>query len=534
MDLKKRLEEYFQTHPYKKFYAREMKRLNPQLFDEVKKIKLNIPENKNIITEKIYFILNGLTERPKCKTCGKNYVTFDSSVFSYRRFCCSSCGQLDSEVRNSYEKSCLEKYGVKFPSKCKTILEKIKKTSFEKYGGWYLSSNDCKEKSIECNLKKYGVKFASQSDIVKEKSRQTCLKRYGAKYSFQSENNKEKTKQTCLKKYGVEKIGQSKIIREKIHKTNFEKYNVSMPLQNYEIYNKTYNSIATETYNRLFNDDNFQPLFSFDEFIKSKKENIKLKWKCKKCGNIFFSFLDGNSFARYGTVVRCYNCNPRIGGKSKSEEEKFDFVKILDKNVISGTKKILPKNLQIDIFCEDKKLAIEFDGLYWHSEENNKDKNYHLFKTNECEKIGIQLIHIFEDEWLYKQNIVKSYLKNLFGVYDKKIFAEQCEVREISQYESFEFQKINHIKEAVNSKINLGLFYKNELVSVMTFSKPHFDKNHDWELVRFCNKLDYNISNAVSKLFSFFEKAYKPKSIIGYVDRRWSQGDIYKNLGFTM
>ena len=86
MDLKQRLEEYFQSHPYKKFYAREMKRLNPQLFDEVKKIKLNIPENKILITEKIYFILNGLTERPKCKTCGKNYVTFDSSVFSYRRF----------------------------------------------------------------------------------------------------------------------------------------------------------------------------------------------------------------------------------------------------------------------------------------------------------------------------------------------------------------------------------------------------------------------------------------------------------------
>jgi len=180
------------------------------------------------------------------------------------------------------------------------------------------------------------------------------------------------------------------------------------------------------------------------------------------------------------------------------------------------------KPLEVDLYIPDLKLAIEFDGLYWHSDDILLDRNYHLSKTQKCEEQGIQLIHIFENEWIYKQDIVKSRLKNLLGVYDKTVYARKCEVREVDSKASRAFQEENHIQGAVNAKASLGLFYENELISLMAFGKCRFDKKHEWEMLRFCNKLGYHVPGAAGKLLKHFEKNYQPKSLVSYADRRWS------------
>ena len=87
---------------------------------------------------------------------------------------------------------------------------------------------------------------------------------------------------------------------------------------------------------------------------------------------------------------------------------------------------------------------------------------------------------------------------------------------------------------AVNAKVNLGLFYEDELVSLMTFGKCRFDKKHEWEMLRFCNKLGYHIVGGAGKLLKHFERNLKPKSLVSYADRRWSQGKLYKALGFKL
>jgi hypothetical protein len=187
--------------------------------------------------------------------------------------------------------------------------------------------------------------------------------------------------------------------------------------------------------------------------------------------------------------------------------------------------------MELDIYIPEKKLAIEFDGLYWHN-DNIVKPNYHLNKTELCEKQGIKLIHIFENEWLTKQDIVKSRLKNLLGIYDKTIFARKCQIKEVNNKVSKEFQDKNHIQGSVNSKINLGLYFKNELISLMTFGKCRFDKKHEWELLRFCSKLGYHVPGGASKLLKYFEKNYNPKSLVSYADRKWSCGKVYEKLGF--
>jgi hypothetical protein len=226
----------------------------------------------------------------------------------------------------------------------------------------------------------------------------------------------------------------------------------------------------------------------------------------------------------------CNNCSSSV---SNYEIEINGFLNELGLETITSSYSII-KPHQIDIYIPSHKLAIEFNGLYWHSEEY-VNKNYHLKKTELCEENGIQLIHIFEDEWLYKKDIVKSRLINILGLTGVKIYGRNCKIKEVSTNDSKSFLNNNHIQGSVNSKINIGLYYNDELVSLMCFNKPrlgigvYFDGH---ELSRFCNKLNINVIGGASKLLKYFINSYNPKQIVSYADRRWSQGGLYETLGF--
>ena len=218
-----------------------------------------------------------------------------------------------------------------------------------------------------------------------------------------------------------------------------------------------------------------------------------------------------------------------------SQESVDNFLKTLNIKTQLNNREIL-NGKELDIYIPSHNIAIEYNGLYWHSEEylNN---NYHLNKTQECEKQSIKLIHIFEDEWLYKQEIVKSRLQNILGLTPNKIYGRKTEIREVSSKITKEFLIDNHIQGNVNSKINLGLYYNDELVSLMTFgnlrkSMGSTQKDDSYELLRFCNKLNTTVIGGADKLLKHFIRLYTPKEIISYADRRWSQGDLYEKLGF--
>jgi len=229
----------------------------------------------------------------------------------------------------------------------------------------------------------------------------------------------------------------------------------------------------------------------------------------------------------------CAKCSNN--GVSNNEKEVTNFIKSLNIDMIENNKSIL-NGKELDIYIPSKKIAVEFNGLYWHSEEylNN---DYHLNKTNECEQLGIQLVHIFEDEWVHKQDIVKSRIRNILGMTNYKIYGRKTEIKEVSSKETKIFLNKNHLQGNVNSKIKLGLYYNDELVSIMTFGKLRKIMGHNsseglYELVRFCNKLNTNVIGGADKLLKHFIKTYKPIEIISYADRRWSLGDLYEKLGF--
>ena len=261
--------------------------------------------------------------------------------------------------------------------------------------------------------------------------------------------------------------------------------------------------------------------YSLVEYLNS---HTKVKIICPKHG--IFEQLPYDHITNHGCVL----CSSSV---SSLEKEINEFLISNNIKTITSSTSIIKPN-QLDIFVPLHNIAIEFDGLYWHN-ELKVEKNYHLNKTNMCEKNNIKLIHIFEDEWLFKKEIVKSRLKNLFGLTDKKVFARKCIIKEVDNQISSTFLNENHIQGKINSKINIGLFFNDELVSLMTFTKPRLGigvKYDGYELSRFCNKLNTIVIGGADKLLKFFIGKYSPKQIISYADRRWSQGDLYKKLNF--
>ena len=463
------------------------------------------------LATRIYFSLNEITsfddEKCRCKHCHEIIKKPVDDIFlGYTRCCSVKCAYFLSQPKR--EQSMLEKYGAKS----------------------FLSSDAGKQvKSEWC--KANGVTNPFQLESVKQKSNQSRKEHFGYEYTMQSPEKRKLAASNYKKKTGYEHQFSNPEVVQKIRKTQ-EENKLSGNSKRNERFHLT---MRKKRYEDLCLNEYVQPLFSFEEFISEYEEiNREFKWKCLECGNEFVSCIDQNFKTRFQRPARCLKCHPIDNGISDSEKEIVDFVKtIYDGEILENTRSVISP-YELDIYLPDKKLGIEFDGLFWHSEFAGKVKNYHLNKTKSCEALGIQLIHIFEDEWIFRKDIVKSRLKNLLGLYDNKCYARQCEVKEISLNESQMFQQENHIQYFTYAKINIGLYFNHELVSLMTFSKPRFSKKYDWELVRFCNKIGWHIPGAASKLLSYFEKKYNPKSIVSYADRRWSVGNLYEKLGFKL
>ena len=236
---------------------------------------------------------------------------------------------------------------------------------------------------------------------------------------------------------------------------------------------------------------------------------------------------------------RCTQCSE--WGTSFQEKKLTVLVENIYSDVILHDRKIISP-YELDIVIPSKKIAIEYCGLYWHSELAGKDRKYHLNKLEACEKKGYRLITIFEDELVFNEDIIFSRLKNMLCNEDgRRFFARKCIVKEISTVMVSEFCNKNHIQGyGSGAKTKLGAFHNGELVSVMTFSKPSIAKGSKtddltfWELHRFCSKKDCRVVGVASKLLKYFERNYNWSKIISYADRRWSVGNVYDKLGFSL
>ena len=286
------------------------------------------------------------------------------------------------------------------------------------------------------------------------------------------------------------------------------------------------------------------------EFWQTPQEHLQHKG-CKECG--FESVLEKNTkstedFIKQSNIVHHYKydyskyehlqnrgCPSCSHSTSKEEVNICNYLNSIDIACKQRVKNII-NPYELDIYIPDKKVAIEYDGVIWHSEKFGKDKNYHLMKTELCEKQGIRLIHIFEDEWLEHSDIVKSKLRHILGC-DKdlqKVFARKCIIKEIDVTKAREFLEKNHIQGFSRSSMYLGCFYNDNLVGVMSFKKETKDSDK-WELTRFATDINKHCIGVGGKLFKYFVKHYNPSEVKSFADRRWTMdknNNLYVKLGF--
>ena len=523
--------------------------------------------------QRIWHLVNNHLSLKLCVCCG-NPVRWDYHNKQYLETCCKECAikysksdivknkifstnikkygsitySQTEECKQKQKQTCLEKYGVDNPAKSDDYSIKSKKTCLEKYGvDNYAQTEEYKEKSKQTSLEKYGVESHTKLEKTKEnlrkltentfkneefkkKSKQTCLEKYGVDNPAKSDDYSIKSKKTCLEKYGVEYISQVPEIRKKQEESNkktcLEKYGTKYYSQSFNYID----NVVEKHFRDILKRDGYEQ--QGYKYIGYKQDSIHEIY-CPKCKKNFL-INSGNSyfFRRKNNQEICTNCNPLEKFWSNDEKELLDYIKsIYSGEIIENNRKIIYP-YELDIYLPELNLAIEYNGLFWHSSEK-VNKNYHKMKSNLCKEKGIHLIHIFEDDWRYKQEICKSILSNFINPSNnQKIYARKCIIKEISFNETNDFLIKNHLLGSISSFSRChGLYFNDELVSLMSFRLISKETNQ-YELNRYAIKKYTTIIGGAERLFKQFISNNQFSSIITYNDNSIFKGNIYPKLGF--
>jgi len=248
-----------------------------------------------------------------------------------------------------------------------------------------------------------------------------------------------------------------------------------------------------------------------------------------------FNLTSKSHSSTFNLVRRAgYNFLPRSGG-SLCETNLGEFIKSLGVDPIVHNRSVISP-YEIDLLVDN--LGIEFNGNYYHSYNSKETKdeiNYHLNKTNLCETLGYQLLHIFEYEWMTKQDIVKSIIRTKLGK-NEVIPARKCVIHEVPHLIAKSFLEKNHMQGWAQHKYAYGLHYNDRLVAIITFGKPRYSKTYDYEIIRFSSLLDITVIGGFSKLLKHFIESHSPKTIISYGNRRWCTilSNVYEKNGFKL
>ena len=430
--------------------------------------------------ERLWYWVNNINKEILCK-CG-NKTTFNKNwLDGYRKYCSPKCAQSDNLTKEKRKNTVIEKYGV----------DNIAKL------------DDIKMRQESTNLERYGKKSSFQNDEVKKKWKDNVMEKFGVEHIFQLKSIKDKSKKTSLNKYGTEHFVQSDFYKKKLSDIGFSD-KLRMIHLNKHIHK--YNNFGLE-------------------FIELNNRILTLNGNCGHEFKIHYDSLMRRIVNGYDI---CTICNPVNSGQSQEEKKIINWLKSLNVEILEKDRSL---GFELDVFIPSKNIAIEFNGLYLHS-ELYKNNDYHLNKSNICNENNIRLIHVWEDDWLYKTNIMKSMILNSIGLIENKIYARNCKLIKIESNIKDTFLDNNHIQGKCTSSINLGLEYNGEIVSLMTFGRRSINNKNEFELIRFCNKINTIVIGSASKLFKYFISNYDYEQIISFADTSHFNGNLYKNLGF--
>lgn len=468
-----------------------------KLFPEFKEV-FEQHFDKTEFREIIYCILSNIDSIPNCKNPNcSNKVPLRNFVIGFQQCCCKNCISEYQKYSNEFKLSC--SIGQKEHHKLNHTKTYIDNFNYEISGNYFIIKDYCKHGDVK-------IYKNTANKIYKNNESSFCLK--CNEELFNSYQPSDLEIEEFQNKF-------SEFYKSYSHSMKYDWWIMYFPKQLKIIIS------YFEKYVEPFDKDKTDLLECYYQFL----HNLKGRPRCLECDKEVTFCHSGNEYRKF-CDVHLYGFN-----KSAIEYDLDDFIKTLGVNYLTNVNNII--NGELDLYFPEQNFAIEFNGCWWHSDKF-KDKNYHYNKWKECLDKNIQLMFIWEDDWLYKNDIIKSIIKSKLGIYANRVFARNCELKEVSASDAKLFLNSYHLQGYSIDKVRLGLYYNNELISIMTFGKSRFKQNDDFEIIRYCCKPDWQIVGGANKLYKNFKKLYgNNKQIISYADADISIGDLYKKLGMT-
>lgn len=507
------------------FNERVFKKLFPTIYTNIMKMNWEPSWPFSQVLYHYFLKYTNISEEScgTCRNCGAQ-TKFISFKKGYLPYCSSKCANSNKDKKQKCIDTCIDKYGVSNASEAESV----------------------KQKAIETCINKYGVYHASQAQSVKDKTKSTCQERYGVDSPFQMNDFHEKASNTFKRKYGVEWNTKSPIIKDKTKSTCQERYGVDNPSFSQDVVNKRHSTMI-EHFGMWYTctddmvENNHKLFLQRHPDIIGESEHT-YTCSCGSCHDCELSSfeIDKSTYKQrssYGYII-CPIKSPINSTKSMREIELLSFIKsIYPGEIIEGDRSVLGKK-ELDIYIPEKHIAFEFNGVFWHSDFSGKPNNYHQQKSIDCLNKGITLVHVWEDDWVYKQDIVKDFISAKLGCINKSIYARDCDITAISTKEARQFFETNHLQGYVGSTYKIGLIHNGEIVSAMLIgclrkSMGSAPKTDCYEIYRFASKRGYEVTGGFSKLLKYFERTYKPRAIITYADMSITTGNVYTKCGFS-
>jgi hypothetical protein len=389
------------------------------------------------------------------------------------------------------------------------ITSKIKKTNNDRYGmDWYMGTSDFFEKSISTLLDKYGVTNPSKSPSIVAKRLQTNMDRYGVPHYSMSNMWNNQVRDTCMKRYGVDHYSKTTSYKEGITSTHLSRYG-----------------------------RHFTQMHIPDDVLSQLNDSV---WLIQQHHDLQKSVVDisnelGVSWSIVDNRLKIFSIKHKLYYTSAPEKSIVEFLQSCQNSpIILRDKTIIGKEL--DIFVPTYNLAIEVNGVFWHSELNGKFRTYHLHKTLLCNEKGLKLLHITDNQWYQQRPIVESIIKNAINHPTIiPIHARKCIINQVSKEDAVTFLQDNHIQGGIAAgTINLGLFYNGSLVYLLSLGKSRYNKRYQYELIRMGSLLNHRVRGGASRLWKHFVSIYKPNTVVSYMDKTYSneRNPVYTNMGF--
>lgn len=258
-------------------------------------------------------------------------------------------------------------------------------------------------------------------------------------------------------------------------------------------------------------------LYSKEGFT-SVSESVRVV--CRKHGE-FYQYaqdhLGGGNCPRCAVQVSAY------------EDEVRSLLERSGLDVMTSVVGLLPSTKELDIVVVSSRLAVEIDGLRWHSEKCGRGRTYHQDKTDEAARVGYSLIHITDLQWKTRREAVESLLMARCGVVMQKLDARKCRVACLAASEMRKFMERCHIQGFRPGKEYLGLRHQGVLVAAASFG---FSKAKEAELQRYATLPGSRVRGGLGKLVEHWRRAHATEPLISFCDTAHFDGKAYAAVGF--